>query len=153
VVVHLRAGIDSLVPVTFLSGPARVCNLDQRWGMFSPHAANYIGWESIQAKTESGRVVNLLTGTEYSAELSRIRTLTGLGNHRWRLYFQALNYRLDQPIRYLVAYFVARWNESHPDDEVVAAQYLYHPRVSTQDYLLGEEKTEVLHVYHRPVSR
>jgi hypothetical protein len=153
VIVQLRAGLHSMRPQTPLSGPARVFNLDQRWGMFSPHPTLVIGWESVQARTESGRVMNLMTGQSYSEEPQTFPNRTALPDLRWRYYQLALTYDRKQPLQYLLAYLVKQWDSANPDDPIVAAQYLYHPRATADRYILGEEGIEVMTVYHRRVGR
>lgn len=146
---NLYAGIFSLSPETALSPLSRNLSLNQRWGMFSPHASNVIGWETVVGLTATGREVGLLEDEVAPRNPWEFANHEGFLEYRWRLFHQALSYGVKLPTDTYLQYLVARWEEEHPDESLVAAEYRYHPRVSAPNYLLGDEMTVVLATWRK----
>lgn len=149
IITHLYAGIFSNIPQTPLSSIAGTLKLNQRWGMFSPHATNVIGWETAVGLTGKGQEVDLLGNGEWPKKPWQYANHLGFFEFRWRLYQQALSYGAKLPLQAYLRYLVERWKSDHPGEELLAAQYVYHPRVSAPHYLLGEEGDETLATWRK----
>lgn len=149
IITNLYAGIFTTLPQTPLSSITSSLKLNQRWGMFSPHATNVIGWETAVGLTEDGHEVDLLGDGEWPKKPWQYANHLGFFEFRWRLYHQALSYGAKLPLQAYLNFLVARWNSNHPGEELLAAQYVYHPRVSAPHYLLGEEGDETLAAWRK----
>jgi HTTM domain len=132
-----------------LTGVLRVLSLDQRWGMFSPRPPSSMHWESAPGRTKSGRTVNLLTGRNYSMDLAELRNNTNLWDYRWRAYLSGPAFDSESHAQLFLRYLVRQWDVAHPEDPMVSAQCLYHPRTIPKRFLLGEDGVDVITVYHR----
>lgn len=146
---HLAWGIhwpDDKTPVTDL---ARVLSLDQRWGVFSPSPPHNIGWDSAPARTQSGQEIDLITGRPYKFPLDRVVARNPMWNTRWTGYHSKLNLNAGQHPSLYLQFLVKKWNQAHPEDQVLAAQFLFHSHRTLPNYLLGEERERVGTVYHR----
>lgn len=148
VVGNLYAGIFSLSPETSLSFLSHNLSLSQRWGMFSPHASNFSGWETVVGLTNKGHEVDLLGDGKWPRRPWELASHPGFLQYRWRLYHQALSYGVKLPTDSYLHYLVKRWERLHQGESLVAAQYTYHPRVSAPYYLLGDEVSLVLATWH-----
>jgi hypothetical protein len=126
----------------------RVAGMDQRWGMFSPRPPSVHGWQSVEARRKSGVVFDLITEKPYPpGQYSCPRTWSG---QRWTQYRNMLLVNgfpahVDVYLRYLVS----AWNRAHPDDPVVAADYVWHSRYAPPDYLLYQ-RSKVVVAQYRP---
>jgi len=132
-----------------LTGTLRALSLDQRWGMFSPRPPDSIGWESVPARTESGKFVNLIGREAYSSEPLDIQNSFYLWAYRWRAFHLSLTTRRESHTQLYLRYLVKEWDRRHPSDPIVAAEYIYHPRTIPKRYLLGEKGSDVIAVFHR----
>ena len=138
VLIQLGAGTRQSNPQTPVSGLARVLNLNQYWGMFSPYPLNFVGWESAVARTLSGREVTLLDKGERDS----------WAEARWTLFHVSLGKERPREVELYLNYLVERWNREHPEDPVRIAQYRYHPKFSRPNYLLRPAGDQVLGEYH-----
>jgi vitamin K-dependent gamma-carboxylase-like protein len=124
-------------------------SLDQRWGMFSPRPVIELGFESVPARTESGREVNLLTGEPYSDKPEDIKNNTALWKYRKRSLLISITAKRFTHARLYLYYLVNQWNASHPEDLIVAASWIYHPETRAPRFMLSEHGQQVFAVYHR----
>jgi len=132
-----------------LTGTLKALSLDQRWGMFSPHPANRTGYPSAPGRTRSGEVVDLFTWDEYSEALEDLPVAKEFWNYRWAAFHMSVEARREEHVPFYLEYLARRWDEAHPDNPIVAAQYRYHPHQVNQGYLLGDRDTIVVGEYHR----
>lgn len=112
----------------------RVAGLNQRWGMFSPSPPLSFGWPAGPAMTLSGEKVDLVNHS-------------GILDQRWRFYRSNIE-RFDQHGRNYLDYLVKRWDQKHPQNPIVEAQYLTHTRAVLPDYQLGLAE-DVVHAEYR----
>lgn len=146
---HLNWGVRKPTERFFLSNLVKQFSLDQFWGMFSPSPVREMHWQSVRALTESGEEINLVTGKKYSTRLQDFRNSTTLPDYRWRVFLQnpAMSQR-SYPQLYL-NYVIKEWDREHPDNRVVAAQFVSQRRSNPPHFLLGEVSQLVLAEYHR----
>lgn len=138
ILIQLGAGTIESNPKTPVSGLARVLNLNQYWGMFSPYPLNFVGWESAVARTRSGKKVTLLEKGERGS----------WAEARWAYFHISLGKERPREVELYLNYLVRVWDREHPHDPVLLAQYRYHPKLSRPDYLLRPAGDQVLGEYH-----
>lgn len=137
IILQLWAGLGPSPVRSPLTPLARNLNLNQYWGMFSPFPMNFVGWESVVARTESGREITLL----------KQGSRTSWPDLRWRYFQISLGKGRPKEVELFLNYLVADWDRRNPADKIVAAQYLYHPEHTRVKYILRNTETQVLGVY------
>lgn len=124
----------------------RAGGLNQRWSMFSPYPPIYWGWQSARARLKSGRVLDLITEQPYPE--GDYRGERSWADQRWAQYrTMLLVNRFGDHARKYLTYLAHRWDAAHPDDPVVEADYLWHHRLTQDDYLLVSPDQEVMGQY------
>lgn len=115
----------------------RAVGIGQTWGMFSPDPPRVSGWQSARARLSSGTELDLITGKPYPAQ-GEYQGERGWRDQRWGIFrsMMAANPNFEILARGYLLHLVRQWDNRHPEDPVVEADYLWHSRITQADYLL-----------------
>jgi hypothetical protein len=119
--------------------------LDQNWGMFAPGVFKDDGWYVMEARTKDHHTIDLFHPND-SISYHKPKSVTAMfKNDRWRKYSENFIFVSNDFMRgYFCNYYIKKWNQDHPDQQVTSLAVLYFTELTAPDYKYVIPKKDVL---------
>jgi hypothetical protein len=120
---------------------------DQNWGMFAPGVFKDDGWYILEGTTKENEKIDLNRNGLPVTYQKPESVVSLFSNDRWRKFSENYLFVCNGYLRpYYAGMMMRRWNESHPDNEVVKLEVIYMKEVTAPGYKYVKPSREVLAV-------
>lgn len=124
---------------------ARLCRIDQCWGMFSPSVFKDDGWYILEGITPENKIIDLNRNGAPVNYHKPNSVVSLFKNDRWRKYSENYLFVRNNYMRpYFCDFKLKEWNDFHPDNKIKNLKVVYMKEVTLPDYKFSAPKREVL---------
>jgi hypothetical protein len=119
--------------------------IDQNWGMFAPGVFKDDGWFVMEAKTTDHKTIDLFHPGDSITDKKPANITAMFKNDRWRKYSENFIFVSNDFMRgYFCNYYLKKWNDEHPGQQVTTLSILYFTELTAPDYNYVIPKKDVL---------
>ncbi|MES2779089.1 MAG: HTTM domain-containing protein [Bacteroidota bacterium] len=119
--------------------------IDQNWGMFAPGVFKDDGWFVMEATTYHNKTIDLFHPKDSLSYKKPANVTAMFKNDRWRKYSENFIFASNNFMRgYFCNYYLKKWNDEHPDQQVTTLSILYFTELTPPDYHYAIPKKDVL---------